>query len=92
MTVLALSNGVIVAWWLSLAAGLVIALVVWALLEVLRRSVDDVRRGVDDVLRAGGRLAQNTAAAHLLQTTKARGVDLLAELERHRTPTEGAQR
>ena len=90
--IVALSSGVTAVWWLTLGGGLVVAIVVWALLEVLRRSVDDVRRGVDDVLRAGGRLAQNTAAAHLLQTTKARGVDLLAELERHRTPTEGAQR
>ena len=90
--IVALSSGVTAVWWLTLGGGLVVAIVVWALLEVLRRSVDDVRRGVDDVLRAGGRLAQNTAAAHLLQTTKARGVDLLAEVERHRTPTEGAQR
>ena len=90
--IVALSSGVTAVWWLTLGGGLVVAIVVWALLEVLRRSVDDVRRGVDDVLRAGGRLAQNTAAAHLLQTTKARGVDLLAELERHAALAERSER
>ncbi len=84
---LALSSGV----WLALAAGLVVAVVVWGLLEVLRRTVNDVRHGVDAVLRAGGRLAQNTVTTHLFATTKARGLDLLAELEHHRRP-EGAER
>jgi hypothetical protein len=87
---LALSSGVVLAWWLSLAAGLVIALVVWGHLELLRRSVEDVREGVDAVLGAGGRLAQNTATTHLFATTRARGLDLLAELEHH-PAREGAE-
>jgi len=32
----------------------------------------------------GKRVAQNTATSHLLQTTKARGGEVLDELERHR--------
>ncbi len=90
MTV-ALSSGATLAWWLTLAAGLVVAVVVWGLLETLRRTVKAIRDGVEEVLSMGGRLAQNTQAIHLFATTKARGVDLLAELEQHRTPAEGRQ-
>jgi hypothetical protein len=85
---LGLSSGVEIAWWAALAVGLVVAVVVWALLEVLRRSVEDVRRGVDDVLSMGGRLAQNTWTVQLLRVTKARGVELLEELQRHPEITE----
>lgn len=80
---LAMSHGVTVAWWIMLGVGLVVALVVWTLLEILRRSVHDVRRGVDDVLGMGGRVAQNTWTVALLHTTKTRGVELLEELEHH---------
>ena len=38
MTV-ALASSVETAWWVSLAVGLVVALVVWFLLEWLRRTV-----------------------------------------------------
>jgi hypothetical protein len=78
---LALSQWSMVAWWVTLGAGLLVAIVVWALLEVLRRSVKEVEASVEAVLRAGGALAQNTQTTHLLQTTKARGGDLLAQLE-----------
>ncbi|MBA2359766.1 MAG: hypothetical protein H0V79_02320 [Actinobacteria bacterium] len=80
---LALSNGVVLAWWLSLAAGLVIALVVWFLLEWLRRTVLAIETGVAAVWTMGKRLAQNTQTTHLFGTTKARGVDLLTELQEH---------
>ena len=72
-----------IAWWVALGVGLVVALVVWTLLEILRRTVHEVRRGVDDVLTIGGRLAQNTWTVQLLQTTKQHGVALLEEVERH---------
>lgn len=87
--IVGLSGGVELAWWLSLAAGLVIAIVVWTLLEILRRSVHDVRRGVDDVLSMGGRLAQNTWTVHLLETTKTRGGELAAALEGNGERSEG---
>ncbi|HLI54770.1 MAG TPA: hypothetical protein VKU88_10625 [Acidimicrobiales bacterium] len=73
-----------VAWWATLGAGLVIALVVWGLLEVLRRTVRDVDEAVGQVWTMGKRLAQNTQAAHLLGTTKVRGGQLLQELSAHR--------
>lgn len=89
MTVLALSTNEEL-WWGTLAIGLVVALVVWALLEILRRSVNDVEKSVDRVWLMGKRVAQNTSTTYLLTTTKERGSDLLEELEQHRTPTPGS--
>ena len=83
MSVLALSDGVVVAWWAALGVGLVVALVVWALLEILRRTVLEVEAGVNAVWTMGKRVAQNTQTTYLLQTTKARGVDLLDEVHQH---------
>jgi hypothetical protein len=76
-------------WAVTLVVGLVVALVVWGLLEMLRRSVLEVERAVDDVWTMGKRLAQNTATSHMLLTTKERGVELLEELEEHRTTAGG---
>lgn len=90
--IVGLSTWVVVAWWSTLGAGLVVALVVWALLEALRRTVEDVRRGVEDILSMGGRLAQNTWTVQLLKTTKARGADLLEELDRRAAPAEKSER
>jgi type II secretory pathway component PulF len=83
MTMLALSTNQTL-WWITLAVGLVVALVVWFLLERLRRSVVEVDRYVSDVWTMGKRVAQNTSTTYLLQTTKARGVELADELEHHR--------
>ena len=73
-------TGAQVAWWVALGVGLVVALVVWTLLEILRRTVHEVRRGVDDVLTIGGRLAQNTWTVQLLQTTNRLAHELLDEV------------
>ena len=74
-------TGAQIACWVALGVGLVVAVVVWTLLEILRRTVDRVRQGVDDVLTIGGRLAQNTWTVQLLQTTKQHGAALLEEVE-----------
>ena len=74
-------------WRISLVAGFVVALVVWGLLEALRRAAVDVDRSVEDVWTAGKRLAQNTQVTHLLNGTRDGGVALLEELERHRDLT-----
>lgn len=88
MTVFALSTNETL-WWITLAVGLVVAVVVWILLERLRRRVDRVDTGVSDVWTMGKRVAQNTSTTYLLEGTKSRGVELLGELQHHRTPTEG---
>lgn len=72
------------AWWISLGVGLVVALVVWGLLEALRRTVVEVERAVDDVWTMGKRVAQNTSTSYLMGTTLERGGELLGELEEHR--------
>ena len=82
MTV-ALASSVETAWWVSLAVGLVVALVVWFLLEWLRRTVKEVDRAVDGVWIMGKRVAQNTATTHMLVGTKELGVELLEEVKRH---------
>jgi uncharacterized protein HemY len=82
MTV-ALAGSVETAWWVSLAVGLVVALVVWFLLEWLRRTVNEVDRAVDDVWVMGKRVAQNTATTHMLGGTKELGGELLEEVRRH---------
>jgi len=83
MTVLALSSNQ-EAWWITLAVGLVVALVVWALLELLRRTVNRIDAGVSKLWESGKLVAQNTQTTHLLGTTAARGADLAEEVERHR--------
>jgi hypothetical protein len=83
VTLLALSTNQAL-WWVTLAVGLVVAVVVWILLERLHRAVLVVERGVDEVWTMGKRVAQNTSTTYLLQTTKERGVELAEELERHR--------
>jgi hypothetical protein len=75
-------------WWATIGAGLIVALVVWALLEVLRRTVRDVAGAVDDVWTMGKRVAQNTQVTHLLQTTASLGAELAGELSpRPQPPT-----
>ena len=73
-------------WWLALIVGLVVFLVVWGLLEVLRRAVVEINRAVSDVWTMGKRVAQNTQTAHVLETTSARAADLVDELGHHRAP------
>jgi type II secretory pathway component PulF len=85
MIVLAMSTNQAL-WWVTIGVGLIVALVVWALLEILRRTVRDVDRAVADVWTMGKRVAQNTQTSYLLQTTKERGIELLAELDEHRGP------
>ncbi len=80
---IALSSAVETAWWVSLGAGLVVALVVWFLLEWLRRTVNEVDRAVDDVWTMGKRVAQNTATTHMLGGTRELGMELLEEVKRH---------
>ncbi len=88
----ALTSAAETAWWVTLGVGLVVALVVWALLEVLRRTVNEVDRAVDGVWTMGKRVAQNTATTHMLASTKELGVELLEEVERHGALAERRER
>lgn len=87
MTVLAMSTNE-KAWAATLVVGLVVAVVVWILLERLRRAVNRVEPAVDRVWAMGKRVAQNTSTTYLLQSTKGRGGELLEELDQHRASAE----
>ena len=73
-------------WWLALIVGLVVWLVVFGMLEWLRRTVNGIDVAVMSIWTMGKRVAQNTQMSHVLFTTAARGNELLEELERHREP------
>lgn len=88
MTLIALSANE-TAWLATLGVGLIVAVVVWALLEALRRTVNAVEEGVNEIWTMGKRLAQNTATTHTLGVTRERGGELLEELEHHAAAQRG---
>ena len=69
------------AWRVSLGAGALVALVVWGLLERLRRAVVAVERDVGDLWTSGKRVAQQTQAGHLLVAVSQRADELGRETE-----------
>ena len=70
------------AWALTLLGGLGVLLAVWALLHALLRGVLRIDERVTAVWTLGKQLAQNTQAAHLLNTTRDRAAALADEVER----------
>ena len=84
MELTAITSDAETAWWISLAVGLVVALVVWGLLEALRRTVKEIDVAVNRLWTMGKRVAQNTQTTHMLGTTKELGGELLDEVEQHR--------
>jgi len=67
MTTLAVSANTL--WAVSLAIGLVAALVVAALLTILVRTVDDIRRSARALLDVAGKVAGQTANIPQLEAT-----------------------
>lgn len=86
-TVLALTSNQS-AWWITLLVGLIVAGVVWALLERLRRAVRDVEEAAAAAWAGGKQVERNTIMIYLLKSTRARGAELAEELDQHR----GAER
>jgi hypothetical protein len=64
------------AWRISLGAGAVVALVVWGLLERLRRAVGAVERDVGELWTTGKQVAQQTQAGHLFVAVSERADEL----------------
>lgn len=64
------------AWRVTLGVGALVAVVVWGLLERLRRAVGAVERDVDQLWTSGKRLAQQTQAGHLLVAVSQRADEL----------------
>jgi len=82
------------AWTGTLVAGVVVAGVVWGLLETLRRSVVRVEAAVDEVWAAGQRVARNTQTTHLLSGTARHSAELRDALDGASpgtAPAEGGQ-
>ncbi len=90
MIAAALSTAAETAWWITLGFGLVVALVVWGLLEQLRQAVLRIDRAVSELWTMGKRVAGNTATTYMLVGTRDLGVELAEEVERHRALAEGS--
>jgi hypothetical protein len=56
-------------WYVTLALGLVVALVVAGMLLLLLRYLRDIERSVDSLLEGAGKVAENTAYIPQLEAT-----------------------
>lgn len=56
-------------WWLTLAAGLVVAVVAVALLHLLLRAVTRIQTELEQLWAEAGRVAANTSTTWLLEDT-----------------------
>lgn len=69
-------------WWVTLGAGLVVALVVAALVMAIFRVVSRIRKTVDGIWIAGTEIANNAATLDLLRRMNLVAADTLATAER----------
>lgn len=81
-TMLAISSNQ-TAWFLTLAAGLVVLLVVLALLEGLRRAVVGLEGHLWTTWVTGKEVVRHSATTYLLKNTRASGEELVDELGYH---------
>lgn len=79
----ALPSDVVTIWWVTLAVGLVVALVVVVLLQLLLKSVERLRDSVDTLWLTATAVARNTATTWLLGQTAASVEGLRDEALRH---------
>lgn len=82
MTMLALSENQS-AWVYTLAAGLVVLIVVLALLEGLRRAVLKLHDDLWQTWVSGKAVVQNTATTYSLKNTRESSDELVEELSHH---------
>jgi hypothetical protein len=82
MTMLAMSDNQS-AWWITLAAGFVVLLVVIALLEGLRRAVVALNADIWTTWVNGKAVVRNTAMTYQLKNTRDSGGELVDELSHH---------
>ena len=82
-TVLALSDNQS-AWVYTLVVGFVVLLVVIALLEGLRRTVNTLNDDIWTTWVNGKAVVKNTAMTYLLKNTRDSGEELANELANHR--------
>jgi len=65
-------------WWVSLALGLVVALVVTLLLWLIHREAREIHAGVSEIWNVGQRIANNTVHIPALYETNAVAGRILA--------------
>ncbi len=70
-------------WWITLAVGLGVALVVWALLHMLYRNVVAIDEGLLVVWESGKRVARNTATSWMLGQTARVATEIKKEALKH---------
>jgi hypothetical protein len=83
MTVAALAPEVQRIWWITLGVGLVVAVVVVLLLQLLLRAVERIERNVTELWQTATTVARNTATTWLLAETAAALDQLKEEALRH---------
>lgn len=71
------------AWVSTLVVGFVVLLVVIALLEMLRRTVNKLNDDIWDTWVNGKAVVKNTAMTYLLKNTRQSGDELVEELSHH---------
>lgn len=82
LTMLAMSDNQS-AWWITLAAGFVVLLVVIALLEGLRRAVVALNADIWTTWVNGKAVVKNTAMTYQLKNARDSGGELVDELSHH---------
>ncbi|MDE0677648.1 MAG: hypothetical protein OXH42_09980 [Acidimicrobiaceae bacterium] len=70
-------------WWLTLALGLVVALVAVALLQIMYRKVRRIESGAEAIWEMGKQVARNTATTWMLHQTTVRLDGLTEEALQH---------
>jgi hypothetical protein len=83
MALAALPDDTVAVWWITLAIGLVVTVVVVLLLQALLREVESLDESVDRVLQTAGTVARNTGQSWMIGATAASVEDLRDEALRH---------
>lgn len=92
MTVLALAAETQTLWWITLAIGLVVAIVVVVLLQLLLAAVNRIERNVIVLWNTATTVARNTATSWLLGNTATALDEIKNEALRHDALLTGAAR
>lgn len=83
MALAALPDDTVALWWITLAIGLVLAVVVVLLLQSLLKEVDALTESVDTLWHTAGTVARNTGQSWMIGATAEAVEDLRDEALRH---------
>jgi len=83
MALAALPSDTVAIWWITLAVGAVVAVVVVLLLQALLREVESLTESVDQVLQTAGTVARNTGQSWVIGAAADSVEDLRDEALKH---------